>query len=256
MAIAATARRRPASPRSGRLPRSSLRLLTDFQLSVEDEAIPLPHSVERILAYLGMSPAPVSRARLAASLWPDVMDDRAKGDLRSALWRLRRITGVIHDHDHKLALAPDLEIDVQEMAHLSESLIEDPAPPALDRLADLVRARDILPGWDEEWLVVERERHRIKRLRALERSAEALLEAGEHANALEAALTSVSTDPYRETAHRLVIQIHLAEGNTAEAVRAYGSYRTLVADELGISPSPMMEDLIAPLGARARNVTG
>src|SRR5678816_4389988 len=94
---------------AGQLRRSSLQLFADFQLRVDDEAITLPHSVERILAYLGMSPSAVSRARLAASLWPDVVEDRAKGDLRSALWRLRRITGVIHESGNTLALASDLE---------------------------------------------------------------------------------------------------------------------------------------------------
>jgi DNA-binding SARP family transcriptional activator len=76
---------------------SSLRLLSEFQLLVDGRPISLPHSGERVLAFLGISQAPVSRARLAGSLWPDVADQRAHGDLRSALWRLRRIAGVIDE---------------------------------------------------------------------------------------------------------------------------------------------------------------
>jgi DNA-binding SARP family transcriptional activator len=49
-------------------------LLAEFQLLVDGRAITLPHSVERIVAFLGMSRAPVNRARLAATLWPDVAD--------------------------------------------------------------------------------------------------------------------------------------------------------------------------------------
>ena len=229
--------------------RSSLRLLTEFQLLIDGRTITLPHSVERVVAFLGISQVPVSRVRLAATLWPDVADYRANGDLRSALWRMRRITGVIEEVDSRLSLAGEVEVDIVDLTELTQALILEPAPPALDRLPDLVRAHEILPGWDEEWLIVERERYRIHRLRALERSAEALLAADDYAAALDAALASVVTEPYRETAHRLVIQIHIAEGNNAEALRAYRCYRSLVADELGIAPSSMMDDLVAPLSA-------
>jgi DNA-binding SARP family transcriptional activator len=252
LAIAATARRRGARPETGVLRRSSLRLLAEFQLLVDGKAIRLPHSVERILAFLGMSQAPVARARLASNLWPDVADDRANHDLRSALWRLRRITGVIREEDRRLALTPDVAVDFMEIADLTQSLIVEPGPPALDRVPDLVRADEILPGWEEEWLVVERERFRMTRVRALERSADALLTARDYAAALEAALASVATEPFRETAHRLVIQIHIAEGNNAEAIRAFQAYRSLVTDELGIAPSSMMADLVAPLAALQR----
>ena len=247
MAIAA-----PAGPGAGglntrTLHRASLHLLAEFQLQVDGKSVTLPHSVERIVAFLGISRAPVNRSRLAASLWPDVADHRANGDLRSALWRLRRITGVICEEGSLLALAPEVEVDVVDMAQLTQSLIAEPEQPGLERLSELVRAEDILPGWDEEWLVVERERYRVLRLRALERASAVLLAADDYAPALEAALAAASTEPYRESAHRLVIQIHLAEGNHAEAIRAYQAYRTLLDDELGIAPSSLMDDLVAPL---------
>jgi DNA-binding SARP family transcriptional activator len=249
MAMATTAHPRGARPDRRALSRASLHLLAEFQLRVGGKAIRLPHSVERILAFLGMSQAPVARTRLASSLWPDVDDDRANHDLRSALWRLRRITGVIWEEDRRLALTPEVDVDFVEIADLTHSLIVEPGPPALDRLPDLVRADEILPGWEEEWLVVERERFRMTRVRALERSAQALLAAHDYVGALEAALATVATEPFRETAHRLVVQIHIAEGNHAEAIRAYRAYRSLVSDELGIAPSSMMADLVAPLAA-------
>lgn len=238
-----------ARPDSGGVRQATLRLFAEFQFTVDGAALRLPHSCERVLAFLGMSPVAVSRTRLAGSLWPDVAEHRAKGDLRSALWRLRRITGVIHEDDHRLSLAPGVAVDVGDMAGLANSLMEAPDPTALGRVPDLVVALEILPGWDEEWLVVERERYRVTRLRALERSAEAFLAAGQHARALAAALASVATEPYRETAHRLVVQIHLSEGNHAEAILAYRGYRSLVAADLGLAPSVLMEDLVEHIRA-------
>jgi len=234
---------------AGPLQPSRLTLFMEFQLLVSGTVVTVPHSVERVLAFLGVSTAPVSRGRMAASLWPDMGDLRANGDLRSALWRLRRITGVINEENHRLSLSPQVAVDVTEMTGLTGLLTAEPETPDLDRVPELVRAQAILPEWDDEWLVIERERYRLSRLRALERSADALLTRGLLSEALDAALAAIDTEPYRESAHRLRVRIHIAEGNHAEAIRAYQSYRTIVGDELGIAPSPLMARLLAPLYA-------
>ncbi len=227
--------------------RSRLQVLGEFQLSVDGMLVLLPHSVERIVAFLAIVSGPVTRARLAGSLWPDVEEHRAQGDLRSALWRLRRIALVICEEGSRLRLVPEVDVDISALTELTRTMIHGPPDPELERLWDLVHGYEILPGWDEEWLVVERERFRLLRLRALDCAAEALMKAGNYAVALDVALASLATEPYREAPHRLVVQIHVAEGNHSEAIREYEAYRSLIADELGISPSPIMEALVQPL---------
>ena len=55
---------------------------------------------------------------------------------------------------------------------------------------------------------------------------------------IEAARDAVEAEPFRETGHQLLMRAHAAAGNTAEALRAYERCRRLVADELGVDPSP------------------
>jgi DNA-binding SARP family transcriptional activator len=52
----------------------------------------------------------------------------------------------------------------------------------------------------------------------------------------------------------VVVRIHLAEGNLAEAVRAHDAFRDMLADELGVAPMPQMEVLLyaARIGRPAR----
>lgn len=228
-------------------PRTQVHLMPEFRLVVNGDAVALPHGVERIIAFLAICRTPPGRGRVASVLWPDVAEDRAQHDFRSALWRLRRIAAVIREDDHRLEFEPHVVVDYNVISDLTQSLITTAASPDLARIPDLVRAEDILSGWEEEWLVVERERFRMLRVRALERSAGALFDAEDYTGALDAALASITTEPFRESAHRLVIRIHLAEGNDAEALRAFRSYQALVADELGIQPSRMMTELVAPL---------
>lgn len=251
----------PARP-NGVPATTRLQLLRGFQLTQRGEAVPLPYSLERVVAYLALARGPVSRSRLAGTLWPEVPERRAHGDLRSALWRLHHLCGAINRDEHRLALAPDVEVDLSTVIDLTRVLINRSAPEALVRLPELVDGWEVLPGWDEEWLVVERERYRLLRLRALERAGEAFLAANDPARAMEASLASISSEPYRESAHRLLVRIHLAEGNGAEALRAYRVYSRIVEDELGIRPSSQMEQLIdairpAPdLTGAPRAVTG
>jgi DNA-binding SARP family transcriptional activator len=47
-----------------------------------------------------------------------------------------------------------------------------------------------------------------------------------------------------------VIEVHLAEGNQAEALRQYDGYRRLLAAELGLRPSESIGRLVAPLLGR------
>ncbi|MBP6564498.1 MAG: hypothetical protein KA200_02680, partial [Burkholderiales bacterium] len=65
-----------------------------------------------LLAYLAIE-GPAPRARLAALLWPDVDDERARGNLRQRLLRLNRGAGVELVTGHPLArLADGVEHDL------------------------------------------------------------------------------------------------------------------------------------------------
>jgi tetratricopeptide (TPR) repeat protein len=76
------------------------------------------------------------------------------------------------------------------------------------------------------------------RLRALEALAAAGLRQGgrELGAAEQAARAAIAAAPFRESAHRLLMEIHEAAGNPAEALRAFEELRTLLRDELGTAP--------------------
>jgi DNA-binding SARP family transcriptional activator len=67
---------------------------------------------------------------------------------------------------------------------------------------------------------------------------------------MAAGLAAVSCDPLRESAHRRLALIHISEGNFAEALRQYHTYRQLARSELGLPPSPQFRKLISPLLSR------
>jgi DNA-binding SARP family transcriptional activator len=128
----------------------------------------------------------------------------------------------------------------------------DPAAQADDLVAPGVALQgELLPGWYDDWVLLERERLRQLRMHALEVLAERLLAAGRHGEAIEAAYAAVRGEPLRESAHRVLVRAHLAEGNVAEAVRAHGSFCRMLDEELGVAPTAQMQELLRGL-PRAR----
>ena len=64
--------------------------------------------------------------------------------------------------------------------------------------------------------------------------------------AMGAALAALRSDPLRESTRRLLVRIHLAEGNVDAALHQVDSRRRLLQTEVGVRPSPALVDFVAP----------
>src|SRR5262245_24919411 len=190
---------------------TSLTLTGEFELVVAGQRLTVPHSVERLLAYLALTERPVSRTKLAGTLWYDAPEKKAANNLRTTLWRLGRICGwlVLADPD-RLALSSEVKVDATELTDLAQRIIHggDPDPHDLRNVPALVARAELLPDWEDGWVVGDRERFRVLRLEALERAAEALIERRCLGEALVAALAAVRSEPLRESCRRLVVRAH------------------------------------------------
>ena len=102
----------------------------------------------------------------------------------------------------------------------------------------------LLPGWYDDWVVLEQERWDQLRLHALEAAAEVLLCRGQHVLALEASLVAARSELFRESAHRVIIRVYLAEGNWGAAMQHYQDYQRMLRRELNeLLSRPVDQDL-------------
>jgi len=222
-------------------------LLDGFELRHDGIVVGVPASAQRLISLLALRDRAFPRSQVSGTLWPESSEDRAAASLRSALWRLRRLGfGLVEATGHHLRLAPGVEVDVRSLARRAADLAAG-APARPEDVDWIAGTGDLLPGWDEDWLTVERERLRQLRLATLEAMTHQLAGAGLFAQAVEAGLAAVAGEPLRESAHRCLIEAHLAQGNVAEAIRRYNAYRDLMLAELRLGPSPQMEKLLEPL---------
>ncbi|WP_407952145.1 AfsR/SARP family transcriptional regulator [Plantactinospora sonchi] len=227
-----------------------LLLLDGFTLLHDGAPVVVPRGLQRIIALIGLRPG-ATRAHLAGLLWSDTSEERAMSSLRTALWRLRQdgncpllVTG------DTVRLDPVVALDVDELVRTADEVRDGGDPRRAARILTSGR-HDLLPGWYDDWVLLERERLRQLRLHMLEEIARGHLRAGQHGEALQAALEAVRAEPLRETPHRLIVETHLAEGNAYEALQAFYVYRDLLLRELQLEPSPAMcallSDLLAPI---------
>jgi DNA-binding SARP family transcriptional activator len=222
-----------------------LGLLQGFQLQCAESEVDVPLSSQRVLAFLALQLRPQTRSYVAATLWMDFDEERAGASLRSALWRINRCGHPLVAADARaLRLMPDIIVDLRESARSAQQVLRGEAKAGAVRVDDLT-AGDLLPGWYDDWVVTEREHFRQLRLHALEKLCEQLTDEGHFGQAVEAGLAAVSSEPLRESAHRVLIRTYLTEGNRGEAIRQYEACRQVLRRELGIDPSPVTRALLA-----------
>lgn len=221
-----------------------MRLLNAFELRVNGKPIDLPMSARRLLAFLALRGGPIQRVHVAGTLWIDVDEERAFANLRSTLWRVNHCGHRLVEADGgTLRFSGDVRVDLHDAKDQARRLLndDDGEIPALDSLAF---AGEVLPDWYDEWVLIERERFRQLALHGLEALSERLLRRGRYGEAADVALAAVANEPLRESPHRLLIRIHLAEQNLSEAVREYNLYRRLLNDQLGLEPSSTLRSLL------------
>jgi DNA-binding SARP family transcriptional activator len=150
----------------------------------------------------------------------------------------------------QLRLTPELAVDLRDAVATARRLL-DPSSDATDvDVSGLPFYADILPDWYDDWVAMDRERFRELRVHALEAASASLASIGRYGDAMEVALAAVRGEPLRESAHRAVIRVHMAEGNRAQALAEYRRFRNRLWCDLGLSPSPRMDELIGDLQVR------
>jgi len=221
-----------------------LGLLGGFALEPAEQIGRVPKKAKALLAFLALEPGvSVSRARLAALLWDTQGERQARQSLRQALTDLRK---VIPDAGRFLEVSADaaavrpglLDVDARELLMLDPTSVA-----ALECVLALYRG-DLLEGLDtraapfEEWRALESARLRERALAAMSALLEHRLGRGDASGAMPVALRLLALDPWRESAHRSLMQCYARQGRFADALRQYQLCCNALERELGVAPEP------------------
>ncbi|MCY1141047.1 BTAD domain-containing putative transcriptional regulator [Actinoplanes sp. Pm04-4] len=203
----------------------------------------------------------VSVDRVMAALWGDNPPPGATGTVQSYVSQLRRLLGknlIVTRSPGYLADVDPADIDLLRLPALLDEAAElDPAhrptPPRPDDLhaaakllteaVDLWRGEPLADLPDDPQVVAARSRLAELHLLARHRRAACWIELGRTAEAITELEGLVAEHPLREELWAELIKALYRAGRQADALNAYRRCAQILADELGIDPSPNLRAL-------------
>ena len=255
-----------------------IQLLGPFIVTKDGQPVIFSYDkIRALLAFLAVEtglvgqPKPISRSRLASLLWPDQPQTSAQDLLRQALSRLRSLIDergtpspfllveretvqMNPDSGFQTDLASFLIVLTRTTGHRHRSVSSCPACVALiEKSSDLVRGdflEDLtLPDSDlfENWATTWRERIKIQALGMFSTLAQFYERRGQSDRTLEFSARQIEIDPYHEPAHRQMIGALVRSDQRSQAILHFNKLKQMLADDLGIPPSPETLDLFASI---------
>jgi DNA-binding SARP family transcriptional activator/tetratricopeptide (TPR) repeat protein len=194
--------------------------------------------VAPLLAYLLLNARqPVSRDNVAFALWPDESEDAARANLRRHLHYLRealprsRVAWLITDgRTVRWNPAAAVHVDVADF----ERFAADPA--ALQKAVDLYG--ELLPGYDDEWLIAARERLHQSYLQTLVELARRARGRRDFSAATDHLRRILADDPWREDALRALMAVRRESGDRSSALQLCADFEERLQREMGVGLMP------------------
>ena len=218
-----------------------VRLLDRFSVRADGRLVALPTACQRLITMVALGPRGAEVSVIRSVLWCGLAPSARAARLRAAMWRVRReCPGLLTSRAGRVGLAQTARVDLHRAVDLAAAVLRDERGRASDGAVTSTLGwleEDLLPDWCEPWLEPHQRSYRELRLRALERLAQRLPGQGLSAYAIEAALHVIRDDPYRESAHQLLIAAHISEGNAAEALQHFQALRRTLREDLGVEPA-------------------
>ncbi len=202
---------------------------------------------QALLCFLAATGSSQRRATLTALLWGDADERQASASLRNVLSNLRALVG-----DHLIVtretVATDRETLWSDVAQF-DALLRRTGDPGTDILqmeaAVSLYGSDFLEGFHvpdapqfEQWATIERERLRQAVLNSLLTLADWHSGQEDFASGLEDLTRLLSIDPANEAGHRQKMTLLARLGQRSAALQQYDACRRILAEELGVEPSP------------------
>src|SRR5581483_6090581 len=142
-----------------------VRLFGQFDLRVDGKPVTIPSRAgQSLFAFLVLTAGTAHRReKLAGTLWSDTSDENARRNLRQELWRIRKALAAQSSLSTQYLLADEITVAFNpnveywlDTAQLERSSNAESASELMSQLS-LYRG-ELLPGFYDDWVVLERER--------------------------------------------------------------------------------------------------
>lgn len=232
-----------------------VRLLGQFDVRMDGKKIAIPtRAGQSLFAYLILNAgAPQRREKLAGTFWPETSDENARRNLRQELWRARKALSAHSPSEEEYLVAEEISItfdsnadywlDVAQFERTDAN--QNSASEQMQQLS-LYRG-GLLPGFYDDWVVLERERLQALYEQRLQQLLEHLIAAQLWTAVLEWSEKWIALGQTPEPAFRALMLAYGARGDTAKLVSTFERCREALAKEVGVDPSDQTRELYEKL---------
>ncbi|MEW5785180.1 MAG: tetratricopeptide repeat protein [Bacillota bacterium] len=193
---------------------------------------------------------PVVKEKILEELWPEVDPEHASTLFHTNLYQLRKaVKGILGEQRLVKHTAGQYRLDSERFAcdidvfeSLSATASDQPAGPGLEQAAALYRG-EYLEGLDYEWIAAERERLNQLYQVILDSLARFYLDDGRFPRAASCLRSILKINPLLEEAHALLMTAYARMGDRMAVLQQYETLNEVLAEELGVDPSPKTREL-------------
>jgi DNA-binding SARP family transcriptional activator len=226
-------------------------LLGSFEVRYDQQLVRIPRrSAQSLFAYLVLNGGTYHRReKLAQMLWPDSPEIKAREKLRHVLWRIRKSLPANTAIEYLLAddLAIAFNSSCEHWLDVSILKMADVAGCADELISALnVFQGELLPGFYEEWVMLEREyinyvfEHNMARLMAMLQTEDRWLDI------LDWGERWLAFGQKSEPAYRALMCAHMVKGDMPKVAETYERCARSLS-EIGLEPSEETRSLFERL---------
>jgi DNA-binding SARP family transcriptional activator/predicted ATPase len=221
-----------------------VRLLGQFKVEIDGVTVEIAsRPAQSLFAYLMLNPETEHRReKLAGLFWPESSESNARNNLRQALWRIRK---ALEEGDTEGAFIVGdsfvLSFNPQAPYWLDTAALEEELPEArpTEELIEQVSLYEgeLLPGFYDDWVVLERERLQASFERKMQHLMESLVQEKRWHEVLEWGERWIALGQVPELAFRALMIAHGGLGDTSSVASTFQRCVDTLSKELGVEPS-------------------
>ena len=219
-----------------------IQLLGQFEIRADGKRISIAsRPAQSLFAFLALTAGTAHRReKLAGMFWPETSDENARKNLRQELWRIRKALAGQQTAENEYLLADEFTLGFNRDAEywLDVAQLERPdldLPALLSNLS--AYQGELLPGFYEDWIALERERIQSVFESRMEQLLEQLIAAERWIAVQEWAERWLSFGNTPEPAYRALMLAAGVRGDTAKVAATYQRCTDELQEHLGIEPS-------------------
>ena len=199
-------------------------------------------------------PEGLNKGQISLYFWPDASPSEIKFRLKNTIYRMRHAVGkeavVLQEEYYTFNHTLDYEYDLENFQ--KEIVLARKANNPERVTAHLIKAvkfykGPFLPDIEDSWIISAREHLHQNYLEILMKLAEIFLTEKDFSQALHYSQLAITADPCFESAYRMSMRIHAAEGNRAAVVRQFERCKDVLMKEIEVDPSPQTYELYLTL---------